>query len=92
MCEHLDKAKGALEAARDAGEEERKTLLDIALIQATVAQAEALHRIADELEVSSAYATAGTSAQDFNHRLFQYRGRKDWVDTRDDRASGHTPH
>jgi hypothetical protein len=47
MCEHLTKAKAALEAARDASENERVKLLDIAWTQAAVAQAEALVRLAD---------------------------------------------
>lgn len=55
MSEHLDKAKGALDHASDIVEERGhdtlvRDLLDIAIVQATVAQAEAMESMAASLE------------------------------------------
>lgn len=58
MSEHLEKAKAALAEARDTDDEDRVTitrLLDIALVQATVAQAESAARTAAALERISWY-------------------------------------
>lgn len=52
MCEHLEKAKGALDEARECGdgaEKRRLFLLDVASVQAQVSSAEALQRIADAM-------------------------------------------
>ena len=58
MSEHLEKAKAAIAEARVTDDEDRVTitrLLDIALVQATVAQAESAARTAEALERISGY-------------------------------------
>jgi hypothetical protein len=52
VSEHLEKAKAALAEARETaeGSKHRAALLDITQVQALVAQADAMERIADELE------------------------------------------